>query len=109
MEQINNNLKATNDEVTELKNMLKGNMYVIYARQLIWDETLYEVKNMWDHITLVVEKNIIVEDTKFFILLAKEEDGKYAKTKEKFIKCLNEKATNNLRTIDIVDRTREII
>ena len=42
-------------------------------------------------------------------MLAKEEDGKNSKTKENFIKYLNENPTIELSTMDIVDKIGEII
>lgn len=59
--------------------------------------------------TLVAEKKIVIKDLEFFILLTMEEDGKNVETIEKFIKYLNEKPTNNLRTMDVIDRIVAII
>jgi len=53
---------------------------------------------------LVVEKRVPVKNTEFFILSSKNEDVKNVRTTYKFIKHLNEKSTNDLREIDIINR-----
>jgi len=104
VEQISNNSKKANEEITVLKNKLKGNMSLIQGRQLIWDEIISEVKNIWEHMTLVAEQKIAIKDLQFSILSTKEEEGKNVETAEKFIKYLNENPASELRTMDIVHR-----
>lgn len=83
---------------------MKGNMSLIQSRHIIWDEIIFDVKNIWDNLTLIVEKKIAIKETQFFILPPKEEDGKNTKTIGKFSRYLNEKSANELRVMDIIDR-----
>ena len=36
-------------EVKELKEKLKGNMSLIQAREIIWNDIIQQVKAIWDH------------------------------------------------------------
>lgn len=46
MEQIKNIYYVAQDEIKGMKNRLKGNMSLIEARKLIFDEIIYEMKKI---------------------------------------------------------------
>jgi len=49
-------------------------MFLIEARQLIWDDIISEIKKIWEHLKLFAEQKAVVKTTEFFILSSKEED-----------------------------------
>lgn len=53
--------------------------------------------------TLMSEKIVAIKDYEFFILSAKEEGEKNAKTTKRFTQYVNEKPLSELRAIDVVD------
>lgn len=109
VEQISSNLKRENEEITMLKEKLKGNMFLVHVRHLIWDEIISELKNIWEHLTLFSEQKIVVKDIECFIISAKEEDGKNIETTKSIISYLNEKPYGEMRTMDIFDSIGEIM
>jgi len=84
-------------------------MSLIETRKIIWDDIIFEMKNIWEHMKLVVEPKSVVKTTKFLILSSKNEDTKNARAVEKFIRYLNEKSSHDLRAMDIIDMTCTII
>jgi len=47
VEKIKSKLQVAQDEIKVLMNRLKGNMSLIEDRKIIWDDIIYEVKNIW--------------------------------------------------------------
>lgn len=109
VDQINNKYQMSQDEIKALKNRFKGNMSLIEARKLIWDIVIFEIKKIWENLRLVAKQKVAVKTTEFSILSAKEENAKNANNVEKFIKLINEKSLDELRAIDIIDRTSVIM
>ena len=77
--------------------MLKGNFSLLEARKIIQDDIVSEIKKIWEHLKLVVEKKSAINTIELSILLVKEEDAKNCRTNKKFIKFLNEKLAEQLR------------
>ncbi len=58
---------------------------------------------------LILEQKDAAKDSKFFILSPNNENAKNASTVEKFIRYLNEKSTNDLIAMDIIDSAWAIV
>jgi len=82
---IGKNLHGANQDITELKEHLKGNMSLLQAKKLVWDEIIEEMKNHLEYITLTNEHRIFIKDYEGFILLAKEEGENNSKIAKRFI------------------------
>jgi len=50
---INDKYRVSQGEIKELNNRLKGNMSLVEARQLISNDVIYEMKNIWEQLKLV--------------------------------------------------------
>lgn len=90
------------DDIKALNSKLKGHMALVEATQIFWEDIVFEIKKVFEHLKLVAEKRDAIKATKFFVFSSKEEDAKNANTVETFIKLLNEKLACNLRVIDII-------
>ena len=95
VEQINNKYQVAQDEIKALKKRIKGNMSLIEARRIIWDDIISEIKSIWEHMNLVSKEKVVFKGVEFFILSPKNEDAKNAKTVEKFTRYLNENEPMN--------------
>jgi len=84
-------------------------MSLVEARQLIWDEIIFEMKKIWESMNLVAEQKLVVRSIEFFNLSSKNEDIKDAKTTENFMRCLNANSTNKLISMDISDKTKVVM
>lgn len=84
-------------------------MSLIKARKIIRDDIISKMKKIWEHIKLFAEQKYAIKTTKFLILSSKYGSSKNARTIEKFIRYLIEKLVDDLREMDIIDRTGVVI
>lgn len=61
-ELINKNLQIATQEINELEGKLRENMSLLHDKQPICDELIIEMKNNWECITLMAEKEIAIKD-----------------------------------------------
>ena len=58
-------LQKAEDEIKELKEKLKGNISLIKAKDIIWNEIISEMQSKWDSMNIIArEKNIVSEHEK---------------------------------------------
>jgi len=108
-ETVTKDLQVATQEIKYLKAKLKGNMSLIKARQLVWDEIIQEMNNSWKHITVILEKKFIYADSESSIINSKERSINNSQYALKFIHFLSEKPAEELRPMDIVDMTNTIV
>jgi len=55
-------LLRTEDEIKRLKEKMKGNMSLIQAREIIWDEVIEVIKGIWEFLLIIFEEKTVVRD-----------------------------------------------
>ena len=97
-------LQKAEDEIKELKEKLKGNISLIKAKDIIWNEIILEMQSKWDSMNIIArEKNIVSEHEKE-LLSEKQASIKRANWARKFINFINAKTDEDLRDMGIQDR-----
>ena len=62
-------LQKAKDEIKELKEKLKGNISLIKAKDIIWNEIISEMQSKWDSMNIIArDKNIVSEHEKELLL-----------------------------------------
>jgi len=56
--QISKKYKSNKEEVKEIKNILKRNMSLIEARQVIWDDIIQHMCSTWGLFQVIVEGRV---------------------------------------------------
>lgn len=97
--------QSTYDEIKELKEKLKGNMSLIHAREIIWNDIVQWVKEIWNHMLVMEEKKIVVRDLEIAIASNKYKSKKSAQLAKRRIGFLNDKSYQELREMEIEDKT----
>lgn len=88
---------------------MKGNMSLLQAKQLVWDEMIASMKINLKYRTLMDEQKIMIKDYDFFILAAKQDGEKNSQISKKFIQFVNERPLSELRPIGVVDGVSAIM
>lgn len=57
---LSSKYNESQDEIKELKTKLKGNISLIEATQIVWDDIRQEVHFIWKYIHIIIQQNIMV-------------------------------------------------
>ena len=49
-------------QIKNLKEKLKGNISLIQAKDIIWNDIIAEMKTIWDFLTVVAEEKSIIKE-----------------------------------------------
>lgn len=108
-DQLTTNKRVSQDDIKEFKKKLKGNISLIEARQIVWDDIIQEVYSIWDYIHIISQQNIIMNGSKLRIDACKKNVQKEAMEAKNMIKYLNGKYSTELRALDITDKDGAIM
>ena len=101
---LNKDLQEAKQQISELKGKLKGNMSLMQAKKLMWDEIIEEIENDWEFITMMHEQKVAVKDFEYSIISTKEDGVKNSQVAQKFIMFVNERKLSEMRPNDLVER-----
>ena len=59
--------QATQQEIKELKEKVKGNMSLIQAREIIWNDIINTMNNVCEFMSIVAEEKAIVRNLESII------------------------------------------
>lgn len=72
VDKYRNDFQAASQEIKELKEKVKGNMSLIQAREILWNDIIHTVTKILESLFIVEEENIIIKYLESFITTNKE-------------------------------------
>ena len=91
-------------EIKSLKEKLKGNITLIQAKDIIWNEIIEEMKAAWGSLTIVSEEKSIVKDFEEQVMADKHKTINRDIWAKRFIDFIDSKTDQELEENDIKDR-----
>jgi len=52
-EKYRNDFQVASQEIKEVKEKVKGNMSLIQAREILWNDIIHTVRNIWESLSIV--------------------------------------------------------
>lgn len=93
------------EDIKRLNEKIKGNMYLIQAMEVLWDEIIQVIKYIWEFLVIVSDEKTIVRDMESLVMKNKQkllERSKFAKIMIDFI---NSKSDAELKEHDLLEKT----
>lgn len=98
-----NGYQITSHEIKELKEKVKGNMSLLEVREIIWNDIINKVKNVWEFMSIVEEEKSIVRDLESIITTSKQNVLQHAKFSKNMYDFINYNSSQELREMQIED------
>ena len=83
--------QTTYDEIKNLKEKLKGNMSLIQAKDIVWNEIIEVMKTVWESLIILSEEKRIITNLQELILANKQKFLNRALWAKRFIDFVNSK------------------
>lgn len=99
------NFQTAYDDIKSLKEKLKGNITLIQAKDIVWNEIIEVIKTTWESLIIVSEEKRIVRDLQELVVVDKQKTLNRALWAKKFIDFINSKTYQVLEENEIKDRT----
>ena len=99
------NFQTAYDDIKSLKEKLKGNITLIQAKDIVWNEIIEVMKTTWESLIIVSEEKSIVRDIQELVVIDKQKTLNRALWAKKFIDFINSKTDQELEENEIKDRT----
>jgi len=88
-----NKYNSACEEIKELKEKITGNMSLIRARKIIWNDIIQKIKVLWDHMVVIVEEKEMIRASKAIIYTNKTQPQESSQLEKRIIDYLNAKSS----------------
>ena len=85
-----------NAEIKSLKDKLKGNISLIQAKDIIWNDIISEMKSIWDFLMVVAEERSHIREFGEQVMTDRQKTMNRAILEKRFIEFINSKTDQDL-------------
>lgn len=96
-------------KIKNLKEKLKGNISLIQAKDIIWNDIIAEMKTIWDFLTIVVEEKSIIKEFEEQVITEKKKIINRAIWARNCINFIDSKKYQELEENEIKDKILYVV
>lgn len=98
-------LLRAEDEIKRIKEKINGNMSLIRAREILWDEVIEVIRGIWEFIVIISQEKTLVRDMEDVVIKNKQKYLDRSKFAKIMIDFINSKSTTELKEHDKPNKT----